>query len=275
MLCALIITNSRNLSFTDINGESILRISIERILPIIPIERIFICTTAKNINLIKEELPNIKRKNIIVEPEERNTSSSVALSTLVINRYYKNSNIVVLPCDTLIKDEDTFRTLIRRYDGVLNIIGDGMLTFGIPPKAGVFDYSYINAKYIKNIVNSNIFYKVDRVIVNPPQNKARKYIESGNYLWSCGIFMGRGKTILNNIRRFLPSTYEVLKNLETCQVEDIERIVYNNYIRTDKVSIEVGVLEKSKELYVVPIDVGMERVSDLELMEKYKIDQVV
>ena len=78
-----------------IGNETMIQMTVNRIKSIIPLERIFICTGEKYVNLVKEQLPDIKESNIIVEPEGRNTAPCIALSAFVIKKYYKDTNMIV------------------------------------------------------------------------------------------------------------------------------------------------------------------------------------
>ncbi len=125
MLCALIMAGGKGTRFWPLSTEekpkqflkligekTMIQMTIDRVKPIIPIERIFVCTGEKYIDLVKEQLPELPEKNIIVEPEGRNTAPCIALSALVIKRYYKDATMVVLPSDHLISNEDRFRNIL-------------------------------------------------------------------------------------------------------------------------------------------------------------------
>ena len=132
MLCALIMAGGKGTRFWPlstedkpkqflklINDETMIQMTVNRIKPIIPMERIFICTGKKYVSLVKEQLPEINDMNIIVEPEGRNTAPCIALSALMIERRFKDANMVVLPSDHLIRDEDEFRNTLLAADSFL------------------------------------------------------------------------------------------------------------------------------------------------------------
>ena len=125
MLCALIMAGGKGTRFWPLSTEkkpkqflnligdkTMIQMTVDRIRPIIPIERIFICTGDSYVDLVKSQLPDIPEKNIIVEPEGRNTAPCIALSAMIIKKYYNDATMVVLPSDHLIKDEDSFRNIL-------------------------------------------------------------------------------------------------------------------------------------------------------------------
>ena len=106
MLCGLIMAGGRGTRFwplsTDEKPKQFLKLlsdrtmiqnTVDRILPIIPIERIFVCTSHKYLELVKEQLPELPERNIIVEPEGRNTAPCIALSAIIMKKYYENCRL--------------------------------------------------------------------------------------------------------------------------------------------------------------------------------------
>lgn len=155
-ICALIMAGGKGTRFWPLSTEekpkqflnlvgskTMIQMTIDRILPIIPIERIFVCTGEKYISLLKEQIPNLPDRNIIVEPEGRNTAPCIALSALIIKRYYKDSTMVVLPSDHLINDEKRFRELLLLGGRFLENNSDGILTLGMKPDRPETGYGYI------------------------------------------------------------------------------------------------------------------------------------
>ena len=137
MLCALIMAGGKGTRFWPlsteekpkqflnlIGEETMIQMTVNRIKPIIPIERIFVCTCEMYVDLIKEQLPELPERNIIVEPECRNTAPCITLSAFIIKKYYNDSTMVVLPSDHLIKYEEEFRKVINYSDKFVKCNGN-------------------------------------------------------------------------------------------------------------------------------------------------------
>ena len=146
MLCVLIMAGGKGTRFWPISTEkkpkqflnlvgedTMLQMTYKRIQRIIPDERIFICTGMKYVDLVKEQLPEISERNIIKEPEARNTAPCIVLSSLIIEKYYKDSNMVVLPADHLINNEEEFIEKVKISDRFLNKSSNSIITIGIKP----------------------------------------------------------------------------------------------------------------------------------------------
>lgn len=283
MLCALIMAGGKGTRFWPlsteekpkqflnlIGNETMIQMTVNRIKPIIPIERIFICTGAMYVDLVKEQLPEIPEKNIIVEPEGRNTTPCIALSAFVIDRYYKNSNMLVLPSDHLIKDEDEFRNIVINANEFINKNDDAIVTLGMSPTRAETGYGYIRFGEKKQKLNNNEIIKVEAFVEKPNKEKAKEYLKEGNYLWNGGMFLWSVGNVLDKIKKYSTDTYEALHEIAEVKSGRLQEFINENYSKTQAISIDYAVLEKSKDIYVVPSNFGWDDVGSWEALDRYR-----
>lgn len=264
-------TEEKPKQFLNLIGEeTMIQMTINRIKPIIPIERIFVCTGEMYVDLVKEQLPELPDRNIIVEPEGRNTAPCIALSAMVIDRYYKNSNMVVLPSDHLIKDEEEFRNTLLAADSFIKEKDEAIVTLGMNPSRPEVGYGYI--KYSDEVLKSNDFrvIKVDSFVEKPNLDTAKKYLREGNYLWNGGMFIWSINNVINQIKMYSTSTYNALINVMEVSEEKLQETINNNYEGTEATSIDYAVLEKSKDVYVIPSNFGWDDVGSWEALDRYR-----
>lgn len=279
MICALIMAGGKGTRFWPLSTEekpkqflnlvgnkTMIQMTIERILPIIPIERVFVCTGEKYINLLKEQVPNLPDRNIIIEPEGRNTAPCIALSAFVIKKYYKDSTMVVLPSDHLINDESKFRDLLILGSEFLEDNSDAILTLGMKPDRPETGYGYIQ---FSDEVRLGIK-KVNKFVEKPNLQVAKKYLNEGTYLWNGGMFLWKTDHILNEIKKYVPNTYEVLHNISNVDENVIQDLINTNYRKTDSISIDYAVLEKSDNIFVIPSEIGWDDIGTWKSVERYK-----
>ena len=260
-------TEEKPKQFLNLVGEkTMIQMTVDRIIPIIPIDRIFVCTGEKYIDLVKEQLPELPEKNIIVEPEGRNTAPCIALSALVIDRYYKDSTMVVLPSDHLIKNEEEFRSIIIKGANFLENNRDAILTLGMKPDRPETGYGYINYGNDKELGIK----EVNKFVEKPNLDLAKEYIEEGTYLWNGGMFLWKTGHILNEIKKYAPTTYEALHNLDNVKEEEIQSYINNNYRKTESISIDYAVLEKSEKIFVIPSEIGWDDIGTWNAIERYR-----
>ncbi|GAA0083789.1 mannose-1-phosphate guanylyltransferase [Clostridium sp. CTA-7] len=278
-ICALIMAGGKGTRFWPLSTEekpkqflnligtkTMIQMTVDRILPIIPIEKIFVCTGEKYVKLIKEQLPDLPEKNIIIEPEGRNTAPCIALSALVIKRYYGDATMIVLPSDHLIRNEDKFRNIIINGSSFLEDINNGILTLGMKPDRAETGYGYIKCgDDVRLGIN-----KVIKFVEKPNLDLAKQYLNEGKYLWNGGMFLWKTKHIINEIKKHIPSTYEVLHNVEKIEEDKIQKFINSNYKKTDSISIDYAVLEKSEKIYVIPSEIGWDDIGTWKSIERYR-----
>ncbi|MBI5997824.1 mannose-1-phosphate guanylyltransferase [Clostridium perfringens] len=283
MLCALIMAGGKGTRFWPLSTEkkpkqflnligdkTMIQMTVDRIRPIIPIERIFVCTGDSYVDLVKSQLPDIPEKNIIVEPEGRNTAPCIALSAMIIKKYYNDATMVVLPSDHLIKDEDSFRNILLDGEKYLKENDKAILTLGMTPNRPETGYGYIKFSKDKTYINNNEVIKVDKFVEKPNLEKALEYLADGSYLWNGGMFIWTVNNILDQIKEFIPKTYNALKNIEQINVNELQGYINENYGKTDSISVDYAILEKSNEIYVIPSDFGWDDVGSWEALDRYR-----
>ena len=283
MLCALIMAGGKGTRFWPlsteekpkqflnlIGNETMIQMTINRIKPIIPVDRIFICTGESYVDLVKEQIPEIPNRNIIIEPEGRNTTPCIALSALIIKKYYKDATMVVLPSDHLINNEEKFREIILEADKFIVENTAAIVTLGIEPTRLEIDYGYIKCSNKRCRILKNEIIKVDRFVEKPNLKLANTYVLSSDYLWNGGMFIWTVENILSEIRKYSPNTFEALHEIEEIEVENLQALINREYRNTEVISIDYSVLEKSKEVYVIPSDFGWDDIGNWEAIDRYR-----
>lgn len=283
MLCALIMAGGKGTRFWPlsteekpkqflnlIGEETMIQMTVNRIKPIIPIERVFVCTGEMYVDLVKEQLPELPKENIIVEPEGRNTAPCIALSAFVIKKYYKDANMIVLPSDHLISNEDEFRSVIKNADEFVKENKEAIITLGMEPSRAETGYGYIRYGKDEREINNHKVIKVDAFVEKPNKEKAKAYVKEGNYLWNGGMFLWSADNILNQIEKYSNDTYKALKDIETVANKEIQELINNNYHKTEAISIDYAVMEKSDSIYVVPSRFGWDDVGSWEALDRYR-----
>lgn len=282
MLCALIMAGGKGTRFWPLSTEekpkqflsligkdTMIQMTVNRIKPIIPLEKIFVCTCNKYVSLVREQLPELSEKNIIIEPEVRNTAPCIALSALIIERYYKGSNMLVLPSDHLINNEEEFRSIVKMGNKFLESNEDAIITLGMKPDRPETGYGYI--KYTNSLGEKNKFniFKVDRFIEKPSLEKAEEYLK-GEYLWNGGIFLWKTSTIISEVKKYSIQTYMAIHKIQIAEENFLQQLINDKYYETESISIDYAVLEKSRKVFVIPSAIGWDDIGTWKSVERYK-----
>lgn len=244
------------LSLTD-DGKTMIQHTVERILPLVAMEDIYIATNRDYASLAQEQLPDLPKENILCEPIGRNTAPCVGMGAVHINKKYEDALMVVLPSDHLIKYNSMFVNVLKDACEVAEQ-GDNLTTIGITPNYPETGYGYIKFDSEKNLGRA---YGVECFVEKPNMEKAKEYVADELYLWNSGMFVWKISTILDNMKAFMPATYEgLMKIQDAIGTEDEDAVLEQEFVKMESESVDYGIMEKAKNIYVVPGTFGWDDV---------------
>lgn len=285
MLCALIMAGGMGTRFWPLSTEekpkqflnllghdTMLQMTVKRLLPLIPIERIFVVTGSRYVHFIREQIYNLPDENIIVEPEGRNTAPCIGLSAFYIDKIYKDASLLVLPSDHLINDEDKFRETVKSGYHFIDGNEKSIVTIGIKPDRPETGYGYIKiaSDDINNKANRFPIYRVSKFIEKPDLDTAQKYLKTNRYLWNAGMFIWKTSTIKYNLKKFLPDTYCILDQIFQASSDDYNTILNEKYPDVESISIDFGIMEKADNIYVILGCFGWDDIGSWKAVERYR-----
>jgi mannose-1-phosphate guanylyltransferase len=283
MLCALIMAGGKGERFwplsTDekpkqflklLGEETMIQMTVSRLKDLIPVERIFVVTGERYISLVREQLPELPERNIIVEPIGKNTAPCITLSAFQIEKQYEDATIVVLPSDHLIRNEEEFRNVIEAADSFIEKNEDSIVTLGMRPDRPETGYGYIKCDKTSSIVNGLKIRNVDMFVEKPDLKKAEQYLKNGNFLWNGGMFVWKAKKILRLTEKYIKNTYDVLKEIACTSDEEYMNKLKSSYNLVDSVSIDYAIMEKAENIYVIPSEFGWDDVGTWYSVERYR-----
>lgn len=239
--------------FLNIIGkESLLQETILRVKKDISIKNIYIVTNKHYRFELEKQIKRfaIPQKNIIFEPEGKNTAPAIGLCAQIISRIDKNAFLIVLPSDHYIKDSNRFRKCLKM--ALKCAKNDYLVTIGIKPSQAKTGYGYIEIK--GEIDKKNNCFKVSRFLEKPQAKIAKKYCRDKNYFWNSGIFVWKAQRFLDELKIYQPKLHSQLTKINS--EEDIEK----NWHNIKAISVDYGLLEYSKNIALIK---GNFRWSDL------------
>ena len=165
-------------------GRSLLQMSYDRILPVVPKENIVIVTNEQYAPLVKEQLPDLKNDQILLEPARRNTAPCIAWAAYHIAARDPEASMIVTPSDHLITRQQAFEDCVTKgFEFVEQ--NEALLTLGIEPTRPETGYGYIQ---IGDAVDEHIS-KVKTFTEKPNIELAKVFLSSGEFFWNSGIFL--------------------------------------------------------------------------------------
>lgn len=250
-LYAVIIAGGRGKRFWPLSREakpkqllaldgntSLLRQTVDRIMPLVQKERIFIVTAKSHAGGVLEEVPDLPRENILVEPVGKNTAPALAFSAAHLLEKDPDAVMAVLPSDHVIGQDDRFLSNITAAVEMADR-EPYMVTFGIRPTRPETGYGYIE-------VGEKIFgfaFRVNFFKEKPNRKKAKYYLDSGRYLWNSGMFVFRADVLMERIKICLPDLYSAWEIYFRSRKGEPELKKF--YDSVEPISIDNGVMSKS------------------------------
>ncbi|MGL4611006.1 MAG: mannose-1-phosphate guanylyltransferase [Trueperaceae bacterium] len=253
-------TSDKPKQFLDLerSGRTLLQSTFDRLLPLVQNpEAIFIATAQKYLDLIREQLPMIPERNLIVEPEARDSAAAVAYASLTVHRHHPDTIVGFFSSDHRIGNVSTFQSTVQQAT-LLASSTEGLITIGITPTRPATGYGYIQAA---EAVEYGGFH-VGKFVEKPNLPKAQRYLESGNYFWNAGIFVWPAKTILEELHRYAPELMGPLQ--EAFEHDRIPQV----FPSLKKISIDYAVMEHSEKVYVIPGNFEWDDIGDWVALER-------
>ena len=238
-----------------VSDRTMIRATVDRILPSIPAERVMVVTGHAHSDQIKIELPDLEEGMIVIEPIGCNTAPCIALAAHKIRRVEPDATMVVLPADDLIQREAEFRNAINAAVEICTQT-QCLLTFGIIPTRPETGYGYIELGDCQLELKSFKAHSVANFIEKPDRPTAESYFSSGRHMWNSGMFVWRVADIITAFEKYLPKLNKSLEQATTFFDSDEEAsAIRQAYETIDPISIDYGIMEKADNVLCLPIDV--------------------
>src|SRR5581483_3700181 len=242
-------------------GVSLIQATLRRTLLFSDIADTLIVTNEVQREELERQLPDLPKTNIISEPMGRNTAPCIALGAKLIEEKNGGDTImIVLPADHVIRNESEFARLMK-LAARLAYDTRSLITVGVHPTRPETGFGYIQLddEHLPSHEELPQFsefelrdvFSVKRFAEKPDVDTARRFVESGDFLWNSGMFAWRVDAIEQAMREFTPEIMEEIGTLPkrtSSQFADKLKEVYST-IRG--VSIDYAVMEKAPNVYVL------------------------
>lgn len=237
-------------------GRTLIQLTADRFQGICPPENIWVVTSEKYADTVKEQLPDIADDHILREPCRRNTAPCIAYVSWKIKARNPKANMVVTPSDHIVMNIAEFQRVIN---SAMNFTADSdaILTLGMKPTRPETGYGYIEADLsVPSTANKEVF-RVYSFKEKPDLETARRYIQKNNFFWNAGIFVWNVNTVVNALRVYQPAISKVFERLLPYYYTDKEQeMIDRNFPLCENISVDYAIMEKADEIFVLPASFG-------------------
>ncbi|MGE3538246.1 MAG: mannose-1-phosphate guanylyltransferase [Candidatus Tectimicrobiota bacterium] len=233
--------------------QSLLQATVQRIAPLIPPQRTYVVTADHLQAQTAAQLPEVPAGNILSEPVGRNTAAAVGLAALHLWHLDPEAVMVVLPADHAIPEAAAFCASLQQAAAAA-WQAHRLMTLGVAPTYPATGYGYICVGEDLQLAVAPLARQVRRFVEKPSVDVATQFVESGQYLWNCGIFVWRAATLLEELRQYMPALWQQLQDYtQAVQAGAPGTTLQAAYAQLPAVPIDIGVLEQSARVGVLPV----------------------
>jgi len=234
-------------------GESLLRQTVERVLPVIPARDVWVVTGARYVEQTRAELPEVPPSQIVGEPFPLGTSLAVGLGALHVARLDPEAVIFVGWADSYFRDGEEFRRALLASARVARETA-GVIV-GVRPTHPATGYGYIHAGAALGVHKDA--YRIAGFEEKPDEERARAFLADGSYYWNPGMSAWVASRLLELIRLHKPEHHAALMQLEPHLGTAREREAMEEaFAGLDREPIDTAVFERAEGLATVVTDPG-------------------
>ncbi len=245
------------------NGRSMIQESLARVLPLVEPGHCWVVTGRSMVELVHEHLPNLPVSHILGEPVGRNTSAAIGWAAATIAREDPEAIMAVVTADHVIRKVETFNQALRLAERLAE--QGKLVTLGIQPTAPETGYGYIRfASEVREGFDHHA-YQGERFVEKPNLATAQSYLQDGHYVWNSGMFIWKVETVLSELHQHLPELMRKIDTMVDAMGTPTERATFDELWPTlQTISIDYGVLERTENLVVIPVDIDWNDVGNWE-----------
>lgn len=237
-------------------GKTLIQLTLERFTGIVPVENVWVVTSAEYKDLVAEQLPDVPAANVLLEPCRRNTAPCICYVSWKIKKRNPKANIIVTPADHLVAKVDDFQRSITESLEFTSET-DNIVTLGVKPSRPDTGYGYIEADLSHSSSRKKNIFRVDSFKEKPSLSVAEEYVRQGNYLWNAGIFIWSVSTVINAFRVYAPTISRAFESLLPLYDTPEEAAAIDRlYNECESISVDYAIMEKAEDIFVYPVDFG-------------------
>ena len=244
-----------------VGERTMLQHAVDRLAPLLPMERVLIVTAAEYVSTLAAQVPDIPPGNIIVEPMARGTAGAIGLAALHLQRRDPDSIMAVLTADHYIRAVDVFR---QALGAACSVAEQGrIVTLGICPSYPATGFGYVRRGDWLAAAGGFQVYRVDAFVEKPDAPRAAQFLASHAYSWNSGMFVWQVRRVMEEFARHMPGFYAQMQSIAgALDMPDYDRTLAGVWPAVRKETIDYGIMEKAHDVAVIPVDIGWTDIGD-------------
>lgn len=240
-----------------LDSQTLLQKTYQRIKKIFPENQIWLACNIDHCAIIKKQLPSFSIDNFSLESEKKNTAAAIGLATLKIYQRDSDAVFVIINSDAWIKDEKEYLRILKLAEKINQKYPDYTLSIGVKPNYPEIGYGYIKIGKLAEKIGKDKIYQVEKFVEKPNLATAKKYVKNKRYFWNPTLFVWRADYLLSLYQKYQPKIYQGLAKIRhALNSKDENKVIVREFEKMPSISIDYGIIEKTKKMLCVPVDFG-------------------
>ncbi|MFH1833048.1 MAG: sugar phosphate nucleotidyltransferase [Candidatus Levyibacteriota bacterium] len=254
-----------------IGNKSTLQLAVDRVKPIFKLSDIFISSGLEYKKIIQDQIPEIPKKNFILEPEMRDVGAAVGLVAAIFSKIAKDEPFIILWSDHLVKNEDLFRDHLKVIGKILEKDSNKIVFMGQRSRFASQNLGWIEFGDKVDSIDGVSVFGFKSLHYRPDIENAQQFHKSEQHVWNPGYFGTTPSFLLSLYKKHAPLMYEGLLQIQkTWETPYFEKKMQEIYPSLEKLSFDNLILEKleAKDGLVVGADLGWSDVGAWESLKE-------
>jgi mannose-1-phosphate guanylyltransferase len=255
-----------------IGDQPMLRQTLERVLPVVPAERVLVLTNVEQAAAVRRICPILPRANIIAEPVGRDSGPAVGLAARLVAARDPRAVFASVHSDAVIHQVRAFQADLRTAFAAAEA-APVMVLIGVPPTEPSTAYGYIQRGERWRTVNGRVIYRARRFVEKPSLEVAQGYLASGDYYWNPGIFVWRAGVVLEAFARHAPEVFAGLAKIGGALAarRPLAKTLRKVYPSLPKIAVDYAILEKAEDVVVLPASFDWDDIGSWTAITRHSI----
>lgn len=234
------------------SGQTLLQDTWDRLTPISN-SRIMVVTGDVHAHAVADQLPALEQKDLILEPSPKDSTAAIALAAAVLMKREPDVIIGSFAADHVITDTPKFHAAVAE---AIEVASTGkIVTIGLQPTEASVAFGYIHKG---DRLDSESAFSVSEFVEKPNIKLARKYVESGEYLWNAGMFIAPAKLLLEVLSQTQPSLYQGVMTLaESWDQPNRQAVLSQVWPKLTQIAIDYAIAEPAAAQGLVAVVPGV------------------
>ena len=233
------------------NGQTLLQDTWDRLEPMAK-DRIMVVTGNVHAAAVAEQLPDLKSENLILEPSPKDSTAAIALAAAVL--YERDPEVIIgsFAADHVIMEQDEFQQAVNE---AIEVATQGnIVTIGVKPTEASVAFGYIHKG---ERLSTRTAFRVQNFEEKPSIGLAKKYVDSGQYLWNAGMFIAPAKLLLEVLAKTEPVLHDQIRTIaKAWGSAEQESHLANVWPLLKKIAIDYAVAEPAAKQGLVAVVPG-------------------